>query len=334
MDLTFRIIWFEDVDEWYNTTSRRVSRYIKNKNFKVDIMRIKKASDFDLTGYQLQNYDLLIIDYELEKIYEKDGVKNIYGTEIIHMIRNGNFLNDILFYSSHGFDVINQVMKQEGLQGVFIADRNNGEFLEKVQLLVDKAIRRAENLINIRGIVMDTTSGFDNKIRNLISIIWPILGDKEAGIANDIKKKILKENIKTAEKLDKKYPNIDANNIDELLSERDFSAIRQARLLSWCIESNEMIKKKFQEILKEYLNLNNGEEKAKFFELYKNDIVLYRNALAHVKNTPSIDSKMIIGEVDGKTVQFDQQLCDELRKKLLSYENILDEMYTFIEDNF
>ncbi len=334
MDLTFRIIWFEDVDEWYNTTSRRVSRYIKNKNFKVDIMRVKKASDFDLTGYQLQNYDLLIIDYELEKIYEKDGVKNIYGTEIIHMIRNGNFLNDILFYSSHGFDVINQVMKQEGLQGVFIADRNNGEFLEKVQLLVDKAIRRAENLINIRGIVMDTTSGFDNKIRDLISIIWPILGDKEAGIANDIKKKILKENIKTAEKLDKKYSNIDANNIDDLLSERDFSAIRQARLLSWCIESNEMIKKKFQEILKEYLNLNNGEEKAKFFELYKNDIVLYRNALAHIKNTPSIDSKVIIGEVDGKAVQFDQQLCDELRKKLLSYENILDDMYTFIEGNF
>lgn len=334
MDLTFRIIWFEDVDEWYNTTSRRVSRYIKNKNFKIDIMRVKKASNFDLTGYQLQNYDLLIIDYELEKIYEKDGVKNIYGTEIIHMIRNGNFLNDILFYSSHGFDVINQVMKQEGLQGVFIADRNNGEFLEKVQLLVDKAIRRAENLINIRGIVMDTTSGFDNKIGDLISIIWPVLGDKEAGIANDIKKKILKENIKTAEKLDEKYSNIDANNIDDLLSERDFSAIRQARLLSWCIESNEMIKKKFQEILKEYLNLNNGEEKAKFFELYKNDIVLYRNALAHIKNTPSIDSKVIIGEVDGKAVQFDQQLCDELRKKLLSYENILDDMYTFIEGNF
>lgn len=203
MDLTFRIIWFEDVDEWYNTTSRRVSRYIKNKNFKVDIMRIKKASDFDLTEYQLQNYDLLIIDYDLEKIYEKDCVKSIYGTDIIHMIRNGNFLNDILFYSSHGFDIINQVMKREGLEGVFLADRNNGEFIEKVQLLIDKAIRRAENLINIRGIVMDTTSGFDNKIRDLVSIMWPVLGDKEAEIANNIKKKILKDNIKTAERLDK-----------------------------------------------------------------------------------------------------------------------------------
>ena len=147
-------------------------------------------------------------------------------------------------------------------------------------------------------------------------------------------RKILKDNIKTAERLDKKYPNINANNIDDLLNERDFSAIRQARLLSWCIESNEMIKRKFQEILKKYLYMSNGEVHDKFFELYKNDIVLYRNALAHIKNTPSIDSKVIIGEVDGKAVQFDQQLCDALRKKLLSYENILDEMYMFIESNF
>lgn len=334
MDLTFRIIWFEDVDEWYNTTSRRVSKYITKKNFKVDIKRVKKASDFDLGEYQLQNYDLLIVDYELEKIYEPNGVKSIYGTQIIHMIRNGNFLNDILFYSSHGFDVINEVMKQEGLQGVFIADRNNGEFLEKVQLLVDKAVRRTENLINIRGIVMDTTSGFDNKIRDLVSIIWPILGDEEAKIANNIKKKILKDNIKTAEKLDEKYPNINVSNIDDLLSERDFSAIRQARLLSWCIESNEILKKRLQETLKKYLHLNNGEEQEKFFQLYKNDIVLYRNALAHVKSTPSIESKVIIGEVGGKSVEFDQQLCDKLRKTLISYENILDDMYKFVEGNF
>lgn len=334
MDLTFRIIWFEDVDEWYNTTSRRVTRYVKDKNFKVEILRVEKASDFDLREHQLQNYDLLIVDYELEKIYDQSGEKSIYGTEIIRMIRDGNFLNDVLFYSSHGFDVINGVMKQEGLQGVFIADRNNDEFLEKVQLLVDKAIRRADNLINIRGVVMDTTSDFDNKIRDLISIIWPILGDKETKIASDIKKKILADNIKTAKKLDEKYPEINAANIDALLNERDFSAIRQARLLSWCIESNEVLKKKLQESFKKYLQLNNGVEQGKFYELYKDDIIQYRNALAHVKNTPSIDSKVIIGEVDGQSVQFDQELCDQLRKKLLNYESVLDDMYEYIESNF
>ncbi len=334
MDLTFRIIWFEDVDEWYNTTSRRVTRYIKDKNFKVEIVRVKKASGFDLGEHQLQNYDLLIVDYELEKIHEQDGIKRIYGTEIIRMIRECNFFNDVLFYSSHGFDVIANVMKQEGLQGVFIADRNNGEFLEKVKLLIDKAVRRADNLINIRGVVMDTTSDFDNKIRDLISIIWPILGDKETKIANDIKKKILKDNIKTAEKLDEKYPEITAENIDDLLKERDFSAIRQARLLSWCIESNDALKMKLQEFLKTFLKLKNGEEQTRFFDIYNTDIIVYRNALAHVKNTPSVDSEVIIGEIDGQLVRFDRELCDRLRKKLLQYDTVLDYLYDYVESNF
>ncbi len=333
MDLTFRIIWFEDVDEWYSTTSRRVSRYIKDKNFKIEITRVEKASDFVLEEYQIQNYDLLIVDYELEKIFEQDSVKSIYGSEIIRMIRNGNFVNDVLFYSSHGYDVISRVMKQEGLQGVFVADRDNGEFLETVKLLIDKAVRRADNLINIRGVVMDTTSEFDNKIRDLINIIWRTLGDKESKIVNDIKKKILKDNIKTAEKLDEKYPEINADNIDTLLNERDFSSLRQARLLGWCIDSNEVLKVKLQEILVNCLQTDKEMGEIKFFELYNDDIIKYRNALAHVKNTPSIDSIVFIGEIDGKKVQFDKVLCDKLRKRLLKYEKALDDMYNYIENN-
>lgn len=331
MDLTFRIIWFEDVDEWYNTVARRVTRYIEDKNFKVEIKHIEKASEFDLNKHELQNYDLLIVDYELEKIYKEDGDKRIYGTEIIRMIRDGNFYNDVLFYSSHGFDAINKEMKKEGLQGVFLADRNNDEFLEKLEHLVDKAIRRANNLINIRGIVMDTTSGFDNKIRDLINSIWPFLGEKETTIANKIKKKILRDNIETAEKLDEKYPVINATNIGDLLNERDFSAIRQARLLSWCIESNDQLKKNLQESFKKYLQLNDGAERGKFVKRYEDDIIKYRNALAHVKDTPPIGSKVIIGNVDGESITFDQNLCNQLRKKLLNYEKVLDDMNKYIQ---
>ena len=314
MDLTFKIIWFEDVDEWYNTTSRRVQRYIENKNYKVNIQRIKKASDYKLNKLELYNCDLLIIDYELEKVYDQNGEKNIYGSDIIQMIRDGNFFNDILFYSSHGYDVINDIMKQKGLQGVFITDRTNREFMSKVQSLIDKAVRRSSNLINIRGIVMDTTSEFDNKITDLINIIWPLLdNEKEIQIANKIKKKILEDNIKTAKKLETKYTNINKENINNLLSERDFSAMRKARLLSWCIESNKELKNKLQTTFKENLQLNNGNEYNKFFEQYNNDIIKYRNALAHVKNSP-IDSTQIIGKVDGEDIIFDQNLCNKLRK--------------------
>ena len=175
MDTNFRIIWFEDVDEWYNTLSRRLKRYIGSKNFKIIIDRVKDSYDFDINRYNIQNYDLLVIDYELEKKFI-DGIEHpTYGHQIIKVIREGKFYNDVLFYSSHGFNIILNVMKEEGLQGVFIADRNNEEFINTAKALVDKAVRRSENLVNIRGIVMDNTSGFDNKIRDIISIIWPYL---------------------------------------------------------------------------------------------------------------------------------------------------------------
>ena len=108
--------------------------------------------------------------------------------------------------------------------------------------------------------------------------------------------------------------------------------MRKARLLSWCIESNKELKNKLQTTFKENLQLNNGNEYNKFFEQYNNDIIKYRNALAHVKNSP-IDSTQIIGKVDGEDIIFDQNLCNKLRKKLLNYEKVLNNLYEYIENS-
>ncbi len=333
MDTNFRIIWFEDVDEWYNTLSRRLKRYIGSKNFKIIIDRVKDSYDFDINRYNIQNYDLLVIDYELEKKFI-DGIEHpTYGHQIIKVIREGKFYNDVLFYSSHGFNIILNVMKEEGLQGVFIADRNNEEFINTAKALVDKAVRRSENLVNIRGIVMDNTSGFDNKIRDIISIIWPYLKEGEEKIVNDIKRKILDDNKKTAEKLVKNYSIINAKNIDQLLNERDFSAYRQARLLGWCINSNIELKRVFKDIFSKHLKIDTGEGDIPFFENYKKDIISFRNALAHVKDAPDGMGECYIGEIDGKSVKFDEELCNKIRGNLIIYESILDEMYQYIEEN-
>lgn len=333
MDLTFRIIWFEDIDEWYDTTSRRVKRYIESKNFKVDIQRIKKASDFSVENFQIQKYDLLVVDYELEKAQEETGIKTIYGSDIISELRKGRYVNDALFYSSHGFDIISNIMKQEGLQGVFIADRDNGEFHDIIKLLVDKAIRRTENLINIRGIVMDTTSDFDVKIKDIISVLWKTLGDKEASISNKIKRDILQDNLRTAQRLNEKYPRIDKDNIDDLLQERDFSAYRQARLLNWCIKSNEQMRDSLLTIVQRNVTPQSDVNDIDFFDLYNSQIIKYRNALAHVKNARQGEVDFYIGDVEGEKIFFNEDLCGELRKKMVHYEKALDEMYEYIEQS-
>ena len=129
MDLTFRIIWFEDVDEWYNTTSRRVSRYIKNKNFKVDIMRIKKASDFDLTEYQLQNYDLLIIDYYFYHLYgRKQYDKKLFDRIVDRVLRQ-----EIPTDDAYNIALFNDLMAIAALK---IFHKSFSDFL----VVVDKAL--------------------------------------------------------------------------------------------------------------------------------------------------------------------------------------------------
>ncbi|MBQ2901302.1 MAG: hypothetical protein IJE49_05585 [Agathobacter sp.] len=334
MDLTFRIIWFEDVDEWFNTLSRRVTRYIKKKNLNVKIERIGDISDFSVQKYDFSKYDLLIVDYELDTI-SKDGEKAIiYGSEIINTIRQGQFVNDVLFYSSHGYKTISDILKKEGLQGVFLADRGNDEFVQMVQKLIDKAVRRTENIINIRGIVMDATSDFDNKIRDIISISWKHLGNETDRISKDINKKLLLSNQKSAEKLLQKYSKVDASNIDELLNERDFSAIRQARLLNWCINANEDLKMLIEPIYIKYIKNSPVEENIPFFETYKKDIIDYRNALAHVKNAPEVDGEFYIGEIDGENVKFDASLCNILRGRLITYSSLLDEIYQTLEESY
>ncbi len=332
MDTNFRMIWFEDVDEWFDSLSRRLSRYIKEKNFKVEIKRVRGVKEFDISKYQVQDYDLLVVDYELEKEYEGGIEKQTYGSQIINTVRSGKFVNDVLFYSSHGFSIINDVMKKEGLQGVFIADRDNDEFINIAQALVDKAVRRSENLVNIRGVVMDNTSEFDNKIRDIISISWRYLGESEGKIVNDIKKKILTDNKKTAEKLLEKYDKIDSTNIDQLLAERDFSAYRQVRLLNWCINSNNELKAVFKSVYNKYFTPKIGDVEIPFFDKYNEDIIAYRNALAHVKKSENVSGDLYIGEIDGESVTFDQKLCNSLRKSLILYDTVLDEMYKCIED--
>lgn len=327
MDTSFRIIWFEDVDEWYNSISRRVKRYIEEKFFNVEIKRVKKLNEFSLEDSKLINYDLLIIDYELENEMETKS----YGSDVIKQIRQGKFVNDILFYSSHGYDVINKVMRESGLQGVFIADRDNGDFIDMVHRLVDKSIRRAENIVNIRGIVMDATSEFDNKIRDLISILWNHLGNREEKISSDIKRKLLKDNVDSAQKFYERYQNISKTNIVDLLEEREFNAYKQARLLGWCIDANEEIKENLRNILRK--NINGYHQDQSFFERYSEDVINYRNALAHVKSAPSEIGLIYLGEINGRGIVFDEELCKKVRRTIIQYDRALDEMYGYIEEN-
>ena len=109
MDINYKILWFEDTDESYETLSRRTERYVQSKNLRCQIKRIYGVSDFDISQYDLNSFEVLVVDLQLSQ-----GSK---GYEIIEAIRASNYVNDILFYSSAGVNTLEKAMKEYKLDG-------------------------------------------------------------------------------------------------------------------------------------------------------------------------------------------------------------------------
>lgn len=319
MDLNYKILWVEDTDEAFNTLSRRLTRYIESRNLNCIITRIKSVDEFKIQDYDLNTYEILIIDYKLKN--------NTVGQDIIKTIRRGKYVNDVLFYSSVGYLTLEKILKQDGLQGVFISERQNSEFIENVKLLIDKSIRRAENLINIRGIFMDNTSEFDENMKNIINLSWKSIGDeKQKIVLTYIINRLLKDKRNTYKKFIEKYSDEEKISLSGLLDEREFTSDMKSRLFNKIISLDTEITNLMQE---EYVKIFNDDQS--FKENYDKDILWYRNKLAHVKKNKSQTGQLFIGEIKGEPIVFDGKLCSTMRKNLIQYEKLFDNIYNSIE---
>lgn len=326
MDINYKILWFEDTDESYETLSRRTQRYVESKNLRCHIKRIYGVSDFDISQYDLNAYEVLVVDLQLSQ-----GSK---GYEIINAIRTSNYVNDILFYSSAGVSTLEKVMKEYRLEGVFISDRDNRIFMEKIKQLIDKSVRRSENIINIRGIVMDETSEFDSQMKDIILAAQSLLSSDElASVKKYVSKKLLQKNAEDATAFLEKFPDSGNWEISDLLEKHEFTSMMRARLVNKVLglNSNQKIQElvtSCHDILPEVFVASSG--KLQFAKAYEDNIIVFRNKLAHVKQL-NAKNPVFIGTINGKEYRCDSQFCTMMRETLISYGHWFDTVYDKLE---
>lgn len=319
MDINYKILWFEDTDESYETLSRRTERYVVKKNLRCQIERIYGTSDFDISKYDLNSYEVLVVDLQLSH-----GSK---GYEIIEAIRAGNYVNDVLFYSAAGVGMLEEVMKEYRLEGVFLSERDNRLFMEKMRQLIDKSVRRSENVINIRGIVMDETSEFDSQMSDIIIAAKMMMSTTEvATIKKYISSKLLQPKAKELADLAAKYSADRDWAISDLLAEHEFNSMMRARLVNKIVNmrENARIAKAVSEcagMLPEAFPADGG--KSVFAETYNKNVIKFRNKLAHVKQL-NAQNPVLIGEVNGVEYKCDAPFCAMIRETLIQYGNWFD----------
>lgn len=318
MDIFYRILWYEDNKDWYNSMSGRVQKTIKEFDL-IPQIDYKKIPEINIQEIQNNNYDLIIVDYKLTN-------KGVNGDKVIEEIRSGNIYTDVIFYSEDG-DQLKDIFIKKGLEGVFITTRNTQQFIAKIKDVTYKNLRRALNPVNLRGIVMDNTSEFDTEMKEITLRTWNLLSEEnKLEIDRYIKKDLLEDSIQDLNKIYEKYINDENLIIYEVIEDRIFDSSKKSRLLNKIMNLDEEFCKELNKIFKKL-----SASKDNFYKSYCDEVIKYRNALAHAKKTER-ENDIYIGKYDGADIRFDKELCNKVRKNLIKYNNIFNELYKYIEE--
>lgn len=307
MNVTFNILWFEDAEEWYEMEKNKLEEFLKEHALKPNIER-RDGDDFEISTLQNQNFDLIIMDFQLN---------DITGDKIASVIRGESIFTDLLFYSSNEDAMYKAVLDcNPPLDGVFYCKRDNELFFDKAKTVIKKIIRRSEDVVNLRGVVLDNTSNFETRIKKIISCCWRNFDDSRKKAMFEKSKKELEQN---RNRINKSISKIEDKKITFLDLNDDSYSLHIANRL------------KILELIIDFLSSDDislsfsGNE---FYEFYVNNITKPRNKLGHVEN---VDNTIFI---DGEKIELDGEFHKNMRKSIQRVDCMLEEIEKYCEEAF
>lgn len=304
MSMKFNILWFEDNEEWYETNKENIEEYLAGKNFVADFKRYNSTDKIDEVT-AICEYDLILVDLKLDH--------NTKGTNAIQSIRDKNILSDALFYSSDGVDKIRSEMGMGIFEGVYFSSRDDILFENKAEQLIDKAIRRMEDIISTRGILVDSLSEFDEKLRFVIMKFCSSYSSTEKG--NEIDKYAYNLIVKQLDDNKKKCDSI-----------KDTNFLTNTLINSYLIDSAKLAR-----IVQHIFNVHYPEQKYRkdFYDTYFKKIITERNNLAHAKKETE-GNGLFYFEKNGKRIVYDSVKCSEIRSNINCFDEEINKMIELI----
>ncbi len=307
MNTKFKILWFEDEIAWYRMEQRRINRILEEHYLIPEIAR-RDGADFAVEELQGNEYDLIIMDYKL--------AEGATGDTIVSAIRENDILTDILFYSSEEQNMLAALSKgMPPIDGVYLTKRDTNVFTEKAEKLISKIVRRSEDIVNLRGFVLDNTSDFELRLREILNICWQKFDEEYKCVLTDVVNKLLDgKTARTKSQVEKARKQKDVfayvNNNDYLLGVADRLDVLQEVL----------------PVLSSAYQMPEGAHQDDFKQYYIDRIGVYRNRLGHVR----FGEKTI--HVNGEEVEINQEFHRQLRKNIAEMDAAIGRIETYITE--
>jgi len=297
MRIEYKILWVEDNKSWFDTMEELCEDFLDDLGFKIECNRFVNYNEVEaeIELNNLKEYDLLLVDYSLK------GSPN--GDEIIKLIRDQKdnpILTDVLFYSNDIQAVRDSIKKYE-LEGVYTSHRN--DVFTKFELVANTTIKKVQEVNTMRGLIMAETSDLDELMSTIIQkLLKSDMTEQIESYINGLLDEIT-ENIKT-------YLSKDIGS--KITNSGYFNSLKKAKTIT------RLYKLK-------------GIGQKGFAHLYDTKVISTRNLFAHVTETEKEGEKVLVSHLTGKEEVFNEERCIEIRKDLINFREILENINKQLE---
>lgn len=295
MKLEYKILWLDDNKKAIEEDGypSEIEEHLRKKAFIPKIILVDSKDDF-FGNLEQDDFDLILTDFNL------NDSEN--GDEIIQQVRNRPIFTEIMFYSA-----LSKIKNPENLDRITfldtskMIDRNNHfpNVIKKAIFLIDLTIKKFENIVVMRGMIMQETSSLDTTIENIVNKYIATLDEEN-------KKLFLDDIFINIEKNAKeKYDKAQSKKYNKILKDNVlFSSDQKIKVLGKIL-----IKLKSEDF-------SNG---------YSEDIILNRNKLAHAELIKNEQDKYCF-KSKGNEIIFDEVFCQNIRKDLIYYREKIENL--------
>ncbi len=294
MILEYNILWFENNNAFYELAKKNIEEYLTNLGFSPAFTYYK--DDRQLEGLlERKDLDIILMDQNLRF--------NVKSDDIINILRNSEVYTDVVLYSQNR-DFEDEIRKN--LDGVFFTDREHLE--EKAKHVIDMTLRRDLDMSNIRGTFIAETIYAASQMEELITKILKLSKKKtpffveqmqDENFSDFLKYKIIKHYLAEQIKTTKIELASQGRNPDPGLSDRQ---------------------KKLEKLDSDFNN-------------FKEDIIEFRNQLAHGKKCPDKRNVLIMKTKNNRNLHeqsFDSEYCKNKRNLFIVYSKLLQDISSIV----
>jgi CheY-like chemotaxis protein len=157
MKQTFTVIWIEDTPRAMKSQVEAIKDYLTEKNFDANIILDDDGTKFNEAIKASQSIDIVVTDKNLPAPMD--------GVTVIKTLKQKRRLTDVLFYSAKGFDP--DVVRNEHYGFIEIVEGK--DIIDHLKKLVDKNLKRCEDIVFLRGMVLSMIIDLELKVNEFFA---------------------------------------------------------------------------------------------------------------------------------------------------------------------